>query len=79
MEERTSMDDSARTVPRRTNDSTLARIRIEHGLTQCQLADRIGCCEKDISRWESGVHTPSTASLLKLAIALGCTMEELIK
>ena len=68
-----------RTAPRRTNDSTLARIRMERGLTQCQLASRIGCCQKDISRWESGVHTPSTASLLKLAIALGCTMEELIK
>lgn len=68
-----------RTSPRRTNGSTLARIRIERGLTQCQLADRIGCRQKDISRWESGVHTQSTASLLKLAIALGCTMEELIK
>ena len=68
-----------RTAPRRTNDSTLARIRIERGLTQCQLADRIGCRQKDISRWESGVHTPRTASLLKLAIALGCTMEELTK
>ena len=68
-----------RTAPRRTNHSTLARIRMDRGLTQCQLASRIGCCQKDISRWESGVHTPSTASLLKLAIALGCTMEELIK
>lgn len=68
-----------RTAPRRTNDSPLARIRMERGLTQSQLADRIGCLQKDVSRWESGARTPGTASLLKLAIALGCTMEELIK
>lgn len=68
-----------RTAPRRTNDSTLARIRIERGLTQCQLAGRIGCCQKDISRWESGERTPGMASLIKLSAALGCTMEELIK
>ena len=73
------MNDITRTAPRRTNDSTLARIRIKRSLTQCQLADMIGCSQKDISRWESGEHTQSTASILKLAIALGCTMEELIK
>lgn len=67
------------TSPRRTNDSTLARIRIDRGLTQCQLAGMIGCRQKDISRWESGECTPSSASLLKLSAALGCTMEELIK
>lgn len=68
-----------RTAHRRTNASTLARIRMDRGLTQCQLADRIGCCQKDISRWESGVHTPSTASLMKLAIVQPSAMEELIK
>lgn len=73
------MDDSTRTSPRRTNDSPLARIRMERGLTQGQLADRIGCRQKDVSRWESGARTPCTASLLKLADALGCMMEELIK
>lgn len=71
--------DSTHTAPRRTNDSPLARIRIERGLTQVQLADRIGCHQKDVSRWESGARAPGTASLLKLADALGCTMEELIK
>ena len=73
------MNDITRTAPRRTNDSTLARIRIKRGLTQCQLADRIGCRQKDVSRWESGEHTPGTASLLKLSAALGCTIEELLK
>ena len=58
---------------------TLKRIRMERGMTQGQLADRIGCHQKDVSRWESGARAPGTASLLKLAIALGCTMEELIK
>lgn len=68
-----------RTAPRRTNDSPLARIRMERGLTQGQLADRIGCRQKDVSRWESGARAPGTSSLLKLSSALGCTMEELLK
>lgn len=66
-----------RTQPRRTNDSTLARLRMDRGLTQGQLAEKVGCYPKDISRWETGERTPSTKSLLKLASALGCSLDEL--
>lgn len=68
-----------RTQPRRTNDSTLARLRMERGLTQNQLAGMVGCYAKDISRWETGERHPKVSALQKLAAALGCSVEDLLK
>lgn len=67
-----------RTAPRRTNNSPIARLRMERGLTQGQLADRIGCRQKDVSRWESGTK-PGAEYLIKISAALDCSIEELIK
>ena len=67
----------ARTDPRPTNNSPLSRLRIERGLTQAQLAKLVGCYGKDISRWERGERTPGMESLMKLAQALRCTMDDL--
>ena len=66
------------TDPRKTNSSTIGRLRLERGLTQRQLADKIGCQQKDVSRWEHGERNPGAASLVKLAAALGCTIDELL-
>ena len=66
-----------RTQPRHTNDSPLARLRMERGLTQGQLAERIGCRQKDVSRWESGT-LPGAGYLIKIASALGCRIEDIL-
>lgn len=68
-----------RAAPRRTNDSPIARLRMENGLTQGQLAEMVGCYAKDVSRWETGERTPGTKSLKALAKALGCTMDDLME
>lgn len=68
-----------RIAPRKTNDSPIARIRMDRGLTQKQLAEKIGCLPKDISRWENGVRNPSGASLIKIADALGCAVDDVIQ
>ena len=66
--------------PRKTgSDSALAQLRSERGMTQRELADRIGCYPKDISRWETGTTLPGTASLAKLVVVLDCTYEDLLK
>ena len=55
----------------------LKAARLAAGMTQAQLAKRMGCYQKDISRWENG--RPMTAETLKkLATALGCSMDDLI-
>lgn len=47
------------------------------GLTQVELAEKVGCKQKDISRWENG--RPMTAETLKkIANALGCSMDDLV-
>lgn len=67
-----------RAAPRRTNDSPIARMRRTRGMTQGQLAEKVGCYTKDISRWENGERNPASKSLHALANALGCTIDELM-
>lgn len=64
--------------PRRTNDSTLARLRIAAGLTQGQLAEKCGCSYMTIQRWERGVTNPHLSVVQAVAAALGCRMDDLI-
>lgn len=47
------------------------------GLTQAELATRIGVSRKTVNTVENGVFVPSTVIALKLARALGCAVEEL--
>lgn len=47
------------------------------GLTQAQLAEKVGCNQHHISRWEGG-REPGALTLKKLAQVLGCKMEDLV-
>lgn len=68
-----------RKAPReRGNRSPITAARMAAGLTQGQLAERIGCTQKDVSRWERGVYSPRIDVLVKMAGALGCSLEALI-
>ena len=51
--------------------------RTRHGLTQAELAERIGVSRKTINTVENGVFIPSTVLALQLARALGTTVESL--
>lgn len=52
--------------------------RKQKGLSQIQLAVKVGATQKDISRWEQGRVKPNTDTLIKLANALDCTIDDLI-
>ena len=41
------------------------------GVSQAQLADRIGTSQPTVARWESGAQLPSVRSLLRVAAATG--------
>ena len=61
----------------RGNDSPLARARMAAGMTQGQMAAALGCSQKDVSRWERGVHSPRVDVLIKMADVLGCRIDDL--
>ena len=49
----------------------LVQRRNELGLSQQQLADRVGCLQLSIHNIEAGKHQPTQAMLQKLCTALG--------
>lgn len=57
--------------------SSLKDVRTAAGLTQAELADRVGVSRKTINTVENGVFVPSTLLALKLAKALKCKVEDL--
>ncbi len=48
------------------------------GLSQVELAEKVGCTQKDICRWETEEREPRARTLKKLAQALGCSMDDLV-
>jgi putative transcriptional regulator len=59
--------------------NSLKEERARLGLTQAELADRVGVSRKTINTVENGVFVPSTMLALKLAGALGRSVEELFR
>jgi putative transcriptional regulator len=55
----------------------LKETRAELGLTQAELAARVGVSRKTINTVENGIFVPSTILALKLAAALGRKVEDL--
>lgn len=53
----------------------IARLRMERGLTQKQLARLVGTRQSSISRLESWDHEPSLSFLRRVARALGARVE----
>lgn len=56
----------------------LRRYRKEKGLTQQELADRVGVSNKTVSRWESGGGYPDVSMLVPLARTLGVAVDDLL-
>jgi len=58
-------------------DNRLKERRTELGLTQAELAERVGVTRKTVNTVENGVFVPSTILALKLGKALDRTVEDL--
>lgn len=57
----------------------LATERKKAGLTQADVAERLGITDSAVAQWETGRTFPKTALLPKLAELYGCTIDELLK
>ena len=57
----------------------IARLRREKGMTQLDLAERMGVTDKAVSKWERDLSCPDISTLPNLAQTLGISMEELMQ
>ena len=57
----------------------ISTLRKEKGMTQKDIADKLGITDKAVSKWERDVAFPDTATIPKLAEILGVSVEELMQ
>lgn len=56
----------------------IKQLRLEHGLTQKQLADRLGVSDKAVSKWECGNGSPDISLLSALSEVFGTDIGTLL-
>jgi len=66
-----------RTPPRRLCE-LIRKLRVSRGLSQSELARRIGSSSSYLCRIEAGERMPSPPMMLKMSKALGCEYEKLL-
>lgn len=57
----------------------IKRLRSNAGLTQVELAERIGISQGSLSAYESGKDIPSVNTLIRMADVFKCTLDELVE
>ena len=57
----------------------IAELRKQHGMTQAELAEKMGVTDKAVSKWERELSCPDINTLPKLADIFGVSVEELMQ
>ena len=65
-------------MAKRTVGQSIACLRRGLGLTQAELAARLGVSDKSVSKWERELSCPDISLLPKAASVLGVTVDELL-
>ena len=60
------------------NGKLLRDLRKSKGMTQKQIADKLGVLPKTVSKWETGHGFPDTSLLTELAKLLGVSTDALL-
>ena len=56
----------------------LRRYRIENGLTQADLAEKLRVSQNAISQYETGKRCPPIPRIANIAKTLGCSVSEIV-
>ena len=66
-------------MKKETFGNMVAVLRKEKGMTQLELAEKMGVTDKAVSKWERDLSFPDVSSIPKLAEILGVSVEELMQ
>ena len=72
-------EDAASPAPNNDVGNVIRRQRDAMRMTVSQLASRIGVSRNTITNYEAGKTEPNTSDLMRLADALGCTINDLVQ
>ena len=64
---------------KKTLGTMISELRKQHGMTQLELAEKMGVTDKAVSKWERDLSCPDINSLPNLAEVLGVSVEELMQ
>lgn len=64
---------------KKTLGALIAQNRKEKGMTQLDLAEKLGVTDKAVSKWERDLSCPDIQSLPTLAEVLGLSLDELMQ
>ena len=64
---------------KKTLGMMIAELRKEKGMTQLELAEKMGVTDKAVSKWERDLSCPDINSLPNLAEILGVTVDDLMQ
>lgn len=56
----------------------IQRYRVLQGLTQAELAEKLGVSQGAVGNWESGIRKPDVYMLKKIAETLNCTADDIL-
>jgi transcriptional regulator with XRE-family HTH domain len=73
-----SSDEEIEAELRREFGRRVVRIRMERGMSQIELARKLGIDRSRLGKWERGLHSPSFAQLVDLARVLEVSADELL-
>ena len=63
---------------KQTFGNMIATLRKEHGMTQLELAEKVGVTDKAVSKWERDLSYPDVNSIPKLAEIFNVSVDELM-
>ena len=66
-------------MKKETFGNMVAVLRKEKGMTQLELAEKMGVTDKAVSKWERDLSFPDVSSIPKLANILGVSVDELMQ
>ncbi|WP_294440736.1 helix-turn-helix domain-containing protein [uncultured Slackia sp.] len=66
-------------MQKETFGGKVASLRKEKGMTQLELAQKMGVTDKAVSKWERDLSLPDVSSLPRLAEVLDVSVEELLQ